>query len=35
MIIEKKPRGSISKIYGLKKLIKYLKMIDKKCMTQK
>lgn len=23
------------KIYGLKKIIKYLKMIDKKCMTQK
>lgn len=22
------------KIYGLKKIIKYLKMIDKKCMTQ-
>lgn len=23
------------KIYGLKKIIKYLKMIDKKCITQK
>lgn len=34
MRIEKKPRGR-SKIYGLKKIIKYLKMIDKKCMTQK